>query len=389
MKLNNALNPEKKKITVLLVYLLVGLCLLTIYRWYENHEKLISQTKIQSEIIGNNISAAVLFKDLKAINETLYSLSFDENIEVACLYDPFDNLISSYKNKSIPGTDVCETSRQASFALLYSSDIFVSNEKIARLTVQASTTHIYKELIFFVLIFIVIGTVITSIAILNTQHIDKKIKSYEISIKEMMNRNELALEDQHKRIAIEIHDQIGQLLTTSMLNLQIALKEETDESKKNALLQKTNVVINEAYLRIKDISASLHPSILKFGFCPAIEWLAEKNFSMLEIAWNVQSTDDFKEPNPRIGLALFRICQEAFSNIIKHARAKNVSISIEQNNHQLALVIKDDGIGFAIEKIQNSQSLGLIGISERAKGIGANIEITSKNGHGTTIEIIV
>ena len=389
MKLNNALNPENKKIRVLLTYLFVGLCLLILYRWYENHEKLVSQTKIQAEIVGNNISAAVIFKDINAINETLSSLSFDKNIKLACLYNTDNNLISLYANRQTDIADTCHSDKDNLFTLSYISDIFASNEKIGSIRIKVSTSYIYKELIFFTFVFVLIGVFITSIAILNTQHINKKIKSYDLSIKEMINRNELALEDQHKKIAIEIHDQIGQLLTTSMLNLQIASKNNPKEHNQTEVIQKTYEVINEAYLRIKDISASLHPSILKFGLCPAIEWLAEKSFSMFKISWNVNFSDPFKEPDSLIGLTLFRICQETFSNITKHAQAKNVLISIEQIKNKLILTIEDDGVGFDIQKIESRQSLGLIGISERAKGIGASIEIISENGQGTKIQIIV
>lgn len=387
MKLVITIDPNKKPVSILITYLIVGLCLITLFRWFENHTKLISQTKIQSEITSSNISAAIIFKDLSAIQETINSLVADKNIEQACLFDENQKLITFYQNKV--GKNTCLSESPTFLSLIYITDIVVSERKIGTLNIKVSTKSIYIELFLFVLIFLIITALIFFIASINSRSINKRIHQYEQSIKEMKARNELTLEEQHKRIAIEIHDQIGQLLTTSMLNLQIISKETTSESDKNTLLNKTNGIINEAYLRIKDISASLHPSILKFGFIPAIEWLAEKTFSHFEINWQIHTEDNFKEPEAKVALSLFRICQEIFSNVIKHAKASNVEILFVQTNKQINMIIIDDGIGFDVESIQSSQSLGLIGASERAKIIGATIEISSEKGHGTKVEIIV
>lgn len=387
MKLIITIDPNKKRVSILITYLIVGLCLITLFRWFENHTKLISQTKVQSEIIGNNISAAIIFKDLPAIQETIDSLSADKNIEKACLYDQNQNLISVFSKKS--DNETCTSNNKNFLSVTYFTEIIASERKIGSLTITASTKYIYLELLVFLLISLMIMGLILFIANINSRSINKRIQQYEQSIKEMKARNELTLEEQHKRIAIEIHDQIGQLLTTSMLNLQIISKETESENNKIALLNKTNGIINEAYLRIKDISASLHPSILKFGFIPAIEWLAEKSFSQFEINWQINTKGNFNEPEAKISLSLFRICQEIFSNVIKHSKASNVEISFMQTNKQLIMSIIDDGIGFDIQSIESSQSLGLIGASERAKIIGATIEISSEIGCGTKVEIIV
>lgn len=387
MKLNITIDPNKKRISILIIYLIVGLCLITLFRWFENHTKLISQTKIQSEIIGNNISAAVIFKDLSAIQETIDSLSVDKNIQKACLFDENRKFIASYKKET--SKDTCSSENPTFASLIYITDIVAAGRKIGSLSITVSTLGIYIELLTFILISLIITAVIFFIASINSRSINRRIQQYEQSIKEMKARNELTLEDQHKRIAIEIHDQIGQLLTTSMLNLQIISKENTPEKEKNTLVNKTNSIINEAYLRIKDISASLHPSILKFGFIPAIEWLAEKSFSQYEINWQINTEGNFKEPEAKVALSLFRICQEIFSNINKHSKARNVEILFVQTNKRLNMIIHDDGIGFDVQSIKSSQSLGLIGASERAKVIGANIEISSDIGQGTRVEIIV
>lgn len=387
MKLNITLDTNKKRLSILISYLIVGLFLITLFRWFENHTKLISQTKIQSEIIVNNISAAIIFKDKIAIQETIDSLSADKNILKACLYDQNQNLISFFSKKS--GNETCASNNKNFLSVTYITEIIASERKIGSLSITASTKYIYLELLVFVLISLTITGLILFIANINSRSINKRIQQYEQSIKEMKARNELTLEDQHKRIAIEIHDQIGQLLTTSMLNLQIISKETESEKNKIALLDKTNGIINEAYLRIKDISASLHPSILKFGFIPAIEWLAEKSFSQFEINWQIKTEGNFNEPEAKIALSLFRICQEIFSNVIKHSKASNVEISFMQTNKQLIMSIIDDGIGFDLQSIESSQFLGLIGASERAKIIGATIEISSEIGCGTKVEIIV
>jgi len=93
--------------------------------------------------------------------------------------------------------------------------------------------------------------------------------------------------------------------------------------------------------------------------------------------------------DPKNDLALFRILQEALTNVIRHSRASSVDIELHYSDHEIAMTIEDNGIGIPSEKAESVNSLGLIGMRERARQCGGNIEFMKKNGNGTKIRVII
>ena len=143
---------------------------------------------------------------------------------------------------------------------------------------------------------------------------------------------------------------------------------------------------------LRKIATELRPGILdSLGIIPSIQWLAtefEKKTSVeCIVELNVQ--EQLEPVSKKISICFFRICQEALTNITKHAEAKEVRIWITQNNHEFILKIADDGKGIVTEKLENPFSMGLLGMRERAKLINANLNITSEKGEGTTIQLQV
>jgi PAS domain S-box-containing protein len=198
-----------------------------------------------------------------------------------------------------------------------------------------------------------------------------------------------AQEAERRHIARELHDEIGQALTALQLNLQ-ALQQFPDVSELPARLEDSMSMIERVLQQVRALSLDLHPSLLDdLGLVTALRWFL--NRQMERAGFVVQFAADHLEtrPLPNIEIACFRIAQEALTNVVRHARARHVSIELQARDRELHLLIHDDGVGFdafaAREGAAHSASLGLLGMQERALLVGGQLEIESVPGHGTTL----
>lgn len=198
-------------------------------------------------------------------------------------------------------------------------------------------------------------------------------------------------EEERKHIAREIHDELGHLLTALKLDMErlVGHPDNSGESISDGLTPLINLV-DAAIDSIRTIATELRPAVLdNFGLIPAMEWqiqqfrirtniLCEYEFDVKEFAFsNDEST------------AIFRIFQEILTNISRHSKATKVWISFKYENSALRLKIKDNGIGFDVNKISKVLSFGLLGMSERAFSIGGNLSVESIPDIGTTIQLLL
>lgn len=196
-----------------------------------------------------------------------------------------------------------------------------------------------------------------------------------------------AREDERKHIAREIHDHLGQLLTAQRLDISTmkyqygAGNPGLDEYCQH-LLNVTDVTIQS----VRDMATLLRPSSLDMGVIPALEWLTADFRKRSGIACEVVSDCEDLTINEQLSLAIFRIVQESLTNVMRHAEAQNVHISLTTSDEGLRLEIQDDGKGFDTESVSH-RSFGLLGIRERALAIGGNARIISSPGNGTLIEV--
>ena len=150
-------------------------------------------------------------------------------------------------------------------------------------------------------------------------------------------------------------------------------------------------ITEEAMKEIKRISQTLRPGILDdFGFIPALKSFIEDYMKTYHIQVRFEFSGDKERLNPEIETQLYRICQEALTNIAKHAAAKFVNISISVNMQEIILILKDDEHGFRVNsylKDHERKGIGLFSMKERAESLGGTFDIYSKENQGT--EIIV
>jgi len=196
-----------------------------------------------------------------------------------------------------------------------------------------------------------------------------------------------AQEEERRRIAREMHDQLGQELIALKMNLQTA---RADSPAGQRRLNDSTTIVEQLIEQARDLSLDLHPSILDdVGLAAALEWLSARQSERSGVPIEVRG----ERPLPRLTreteAALFRIVQEAISNALKHAHARSVTVTLRHDPTQLEISVQDDGCGFEPELAQrrDRDSLGLISMRERADLIGAALDVRSSPGAGTWIVV--
>jgi PAS domain S-box-containing protein len=200
-----------------------------------------------------------------------------------------------------------------------------------------------------------------------------------------------AQEAERQSIARELHDQIGQLMTAIRINLETILNSSTREES-NALIDEGITLVDEAIHQVRNLSFELRPSLLDdLGLTAALHWYADRYAQRTGIQTTTSICPESQIRLPReLETSCFRIVQEALTNVARHAQAKNVSIDVKTVNGDLALSVKDDGLGFNSRALSDSvplNSLGLRGMEERVRGLGGHLEIKSSPREGTEVSV--
>jgi signal transduction histidine kinase len=200
-----------------------------------------------------------------------------------------------------------------------------------------------------------------------------------------------AQEMERKRIALELHDDLGQTLAflkLQLINIQEKLP-ETQEKLKCELKNSLNYT-NEIIEKIRKLSHGLSPSILDdLGLTVSLQSLADdfSQYSHINIRKDIANIDKLFSPIDKI--TIYRIFQEIFTNIEKHAEADYVKIKVKKYQDNVFFQIEDDGRGFNLKKIQlnylNETGLGLASMEERVRMLGGRFEIQSRLNEGTKI----
>lgn len=196
-------------------------------------------------------------------------------------------------------------------------------------------------------------------------------------------------EEERTLIAREIHDELGQLLT--VLKIQISLiskKLINDQQKVNDHIEASIKFIDQAVQFVKKITTQLRPGVLdELGLIPAIEWQAKEFEQSTGIRCKCFLPEKPIELLSEHSTALFRITQEALTNVARHSLAERVSIYLKNENKKLILEITDNGKGIHKFQIDNPNSLGLLGIKERAMVFGGTVSIYSVPDQGTNLKV--
>lgn len=220
---------------------------------------------------------------------------------------------------------------------------------------------------------------------------EDKLRRSEDQLRALTARLHTAIERERLRIAQELHDQLGQALTCIKMDLDwIVRKHGASGESWISMVQDAIGVVDTNIALVRRLSTELRPQLLdSMGLRAAIEWELEQFQRRSGIRCVVRVTDYSLDLSKEKKIAIFRIFQEAMTNIARHAAAQNIWVDLEREQGEVVLTIKDDGSGFSADLVEQMQSLGLLGMYERALVMGANFLLDSMPGRGTTITLRV
>lgn len=218
---------------------------------------------------------------------------------------------------------------------------------------------------------------------------EDKLRRNSIVLRNLASHLQSIREDERTLIAREIHDELGQVLT--VLKIQITLLSHKLREDQKDLKEKINglsKVIDESVESVQRITSKLRPGILdELGLIPAIEWQTQEFRNVTDKLFSLSLPSNETQINKDKSTVIFRIFQEAVTNVIRHASASHVYISLNLSHPKLILEVRDNGSGISSDQIKNPRSLGIIGMKERALAVGGEVNIEGIPTKGTTVKV--
>jgi len=196
-------------------------------------------------------------------------------------------------------------------------------------------------------------------------------------------------EEERTTVAREIHDELGQAMTAIRLDLAALRRELPPDGKGAALrIERLLKLADETIQSVRRIATELRPGVLDdLGLAAAVEWAAEEFQTRTGMECHVSLPDSEISLDPERATALFRIFQETLTNVARHAHATEVKVRLARSNGDLFLEVHDNGKGISEGELSESQSLGILGMRERALVLGGELTITGAPGKGTTVNV--
>ncbi len=229
-----------------------------------------------------------------------------------------------------------------------------------------------------------------------SERLYSELESHDLGRRRLLARLITAREEERQRLARRIHDVLGQLLTGASLQLKYcedAVPEHLETLKTH--FGRARAVMRETIDQAHDLIMELRPSVLDdYGLIPALEEEVKKRLTPLGIETRIRWAGDIEQLSEDRQTATFRIAQEAFTNIVRHANAKTVRIEVSNGANEMLVTIEDDGVGFAPHAVPTSpgntyRGTGITGMQERAAAIGGRLEVVALQPHGTRILLTV
>lgn len=352
--------------------------------------------------ISERKKAEEAFRQREAIYRTIFEntgtamIITENDTTISLANDEFENL-SGYKKEEIEGK--------------ISWKDFVAPEDIERLMEYHDLRRIdplsaprkYDFLFLsrqgltkdvFATVTIIPGTNRAVVSLLDITETKKSSEELRISREQLRNLHKHAQdvrERERTRVAREIHDELGQVLTALKMDLSYLAKKLPQDLP--SLRTKTNLMlrfIDMTIQSVKRITMDLRPGLLDhLGLVAAIEWQAEEFQKRTGIRYGITVDPEDIILNPDRSTSIFRIFQETLTNIARHAHATEIKISLLEKDGILVLMVSDNGIGISKDQIENARSFGLMGIKERAYFSGGQAKIYGQKGKGTTVQVSI
>lgn len=222
------------------------------------------------------------------------------------------------------------------------------------------------------------------------QHIAENLERSRLQLRQLAASRENSKEEERKRIAREVHDELGQMLTVlrmeiSILRINFAGGNERLTLKINAIL----ALIDKTLEVTRNIATALRPTAIEMGILPAMEWLVSNFAEHSGKECRLICNDPNLSMDEECAITLFRIAQESLTNVLKHAEASQVKVTLDAGNEYYLLEVYDNGKGFNTAELRQPNSFGIMGIKERALMLGGDASISVIPGTGTYVQVII
>lgn len=221
---------------------------------------------------------------------------------------------------------------------------------------------------------------------------NKELSQSKAILHQLSSHRHRIKEKERKRIAQEIHDELGQNLLA--LRIDVAMMHARTSDEQPLLHQRVTRILGNIDITIQSVRAiinDLRPATLSLGLHAAIEWQVQEFERVSGISCTLKADDEGFEPeaDEESTLAVFRLLQESLTNIVRHAKATAVIVSLEKTDVEILLTVTDNGIGMKTKDLLKKDSFGLLGMKERIQALGGRLMIDSVYGSGTVLRATI
>lgn len=213
---------------------------------------------------------------------------------------------------------------------------------------------------------------------------DQLLKRTHEQLRQMTQQIQVSVENERKNIAREIHDELGQRLSTLRVVISLMHAEGRECSEQ---MQALKDIVDGTIRVVRDLSTILRPAVLNMGLIPALRWLRdESNKYHRDCCCTLEMNEDEIALSDEHTTAIFRVVQESLTNVYRHAQASRVHIKVVQTGSSLAIDVRDNGRGFDVNSVP-STAFGLLGMRERCTMLGWELQFCSQPQQGTHVRI--
>jgi two-component system sensor histidine kinase UhpB len=222
--------------------------------------------------------------------------------------------------------------------------------------------------------------------ITDQQRAEEQLNRMHHNGQRVARRANLIREEERRRLASELHDQFGQTLTALKIDLWLAKQSGNTRERTESAIKSAETAVDHLMKLVQTLSAELRPPLLDdFGLVAALQYHLEAFRKRTGIRSVFKTRTEEVVTSPEIGLGIFRVFQESLTNVIRHSHASRVEVGLDVHRGWLFLSVSDNGRGITEEELYSPESLGLIGMRERAQQFGGAIQIRNGSTGGTTV----
>lgn len=208
------------------------------------------------------------------------------------------------------------------------------------------------------------------------------------SLQKLAAHMEVIREEERRHMAMAVHDELGQLLTALKIDVSLLKLKVAPGSPESQKANEMGELIERTMPIVRNVANHLRPAALNFGLVSALEWLADDFSRHGTVSCELQVQGPEPELSDTRATAVFRIAQEALTNVARHADASHVEIVLDTTGEVIALTVEDDGCGFDVDAASRGYSYGLQGMAERARLADAQLELRSTPASGSIVRVL-